>query len=359
MTVRKRPDSPYWHFDFWYRGRRYKGSTKQTAKVRAQEYEVRVRYQVEHGEDPFARSPLIAELLTRYGGWLEVNRSAVHAERSRRAIDNVLRRMRRVKTAEDITTSRVEDFKKRRLGEASPFTVNLESRCLKAFLRRCVKMGWLRAVPCEIEQVRTPSRGRLVFLSESEIGPFLEKLKPWAREAAGLILRTGLRLDEARFLQWTDIDLEAGELWVRNKPDLGFAPKSRKDRAVALPPDLAEELVSRRTRKGWVLRGAKGGQMDKRTLQRAVSEAGEKAGLDKRITCHTLRHSYGSHLAMSGVDIETIRGLMGHSTIITTSIYLHTDAEHRRKAVAKLRLPGMGKGTEKLIRFPTRGEGSK
>ena len=48
--------------------------------------------------------------------------------------------------------------------------------------------------------------GTLVFLSEGEIGPFLAELKPWGREAARLFLQRGLRLDEADFLEWTDVD---------------------------------------------------------------------------------------------------------------------------------------------------------
>lgn len=192
MTVRRHPNSPYWHYDFWYRGRRYKGSTKQTSKVRAREHEARLRWQIEHGQDPFQKSPLISELLPQYLSWLEINRSARHAQRTRLAVRNVLNRMRNVKTADDITPSKIENFKKRRLREVSPFTVNLELRHFKAFLKRCVKQGWLTSMLVMIEQVKTPGRGRLVFLSESEATLFLANLRTWARKAARLILLSWL-----------------------------------------------------------------------------------------------------------------------------------------------------------------------
>ena len=65
----------------------YKGTTKQTSKVRAQEYERRLIYQLEHGRDPFLRSPFIKDLLPRYLSWLEVNnKSAPHIARSKQAI---------------------------------------------------------------------------------------------------------------------------------------------------------------------------------------------------------------------------------------------------------------------------------
>ena len=62
----------------------------------------------------------------------------------------------------------------------------------------------------------------------------------------------------------------------------------------------------------------------------------EKAGIKKRVHPHLLRHTYGSHLAMAGVDLPTIKELMGHSDISTTMIYMHLHPEHLQKAVNKL-----------------------
>lgn len=353
MSVRKIPNSPFWHYDFWYRGRRYKGTTKQSTKLRAQDYERRVRYQLEHGHDPFTRSPLVSDLLSQYLGWLEVNRSLDHLDRSRRAMKNVFDRMRGVKTADQITPSRIEDFKNRRRKEVSVSTVNLELRHFKSFLRRCVRQGWLSAVPVEIEQVKSRERGRVVFLSEDDVNPFLDKLRPWARAVARFILLTGLRLEEARFLEWQDVDLDLGILWVRNKPEVGFSPKNGKERSVSLPPQLVEELRPRQQKTGWVLPGEKVGQFDRRTFQDTVATAARKAGLEKPVTPHTLRHSYGAALAMRGVPLPTIQSLMGHASISTTMIYIHLTEDHRREAVAKLSLPHREEREEKVI--PLRG----
>lgn len=111
----------------------------------------------------------------------------------------------------------------------------------------------------------------------------------------------------------------------------------------------------RERKTGWVLQGRRGGQINKRTFRRALASAGKKAGLTKRITPHVLRHTYGSRLIMRGVDIQTVRDLMGHSSITTTAIYLHTDPKHRREAVAKLGLPRREEREEKVI--PLRGSG--
>jgi integrase len=353
MAVRNRTKSPYWHYDFWYRGRRYKGSTKQTSKVRAQEYESRLRWQIEHGEDPFIKSPLLDDLRTKYLAWLETNRSPKHVTRSRQAIDNVLGGMRGVRAAEDVTTGKIENYKKRRLREVSPFTVNLELRHFKGFLRRCVKQGWLATMPAVIEGVRTPGRGRVIFLRENEIVQVLDNLRPWSRQAAEFYLQTGLRLSEGRFLEWQDVDLDAGELWVRNKPALGFTPKAGKERTVPLPPELLEQLRARQQKAGWVLEAQSGGQLDAKIFYLALKRAGKAAGLQDSIGPHTLRHTYGSRLAMAGVPLPTIKELMGHSDISTTMIYVHLTADHKRQAVAGLHLPQREEPESKVI--PIRG----
>jgi len=131
----------------------------------------------------------MTDLVPQYLAWLEGNnKSNEHIDVSRRVLNNVLRRMRGVKTAEDITPAKIQDFKTGRLREVSPHTVNLELGYLKAFLKRCVKEGWFREMPAEIEQIQAPGPGRLVPLCEDEINPFLDALKPRAREAAKLIL---------------------------------------------------------------------------------------------------------------------------------------------------------------------------
>jgi len=82
--------------------------------------------------------------------------------------------------------------------------------------------------------------------------------------------------------------------------------------------------------------------MHESTLQKAVREAARRAGLTKRVSCHTFRHSFATHLLEAGYDIRTVQELLGHSDVRTTMIYTHV----LNRGVKGVRSPadGLAKG---------------
>jgi len=128
----------------------------------------------------------------------------------------------------------------------------------------------------------------------------------------------GLRLSEARNIRWEDVDFDRGSIAVRHG-------KGDRDRFVFLHPNVASGLsVMGRRKEGTILLSSvSGGSYTPRGVQMIVSDISRKAGISKRVTPHTLRHSFATHLLEGGADIRYIQRLLGHKNIGTTQIYTH------------------------------------
>lgn len=140
------------------------------------------------------------------------------------------------------------------------------------------------------------------------------------RVLLSFIYSAGLRLSELRHMLITDIDSDRMQIRVRQG-------KGMKDRYVSLSPlmlrGLREYFMACRPEK-YLFNGKDVGEpFAERGLQWMLKEAVRKAGIRKEVTLHTLRHSYATHLLEDGVDIITIKELLGHSRIETKLLYLH------------------------------------
>jgi site-specific recombinase XerD len=142
-----------------------------------------------------------------------------------------------------------------------------------------------------------------------------------------LILQTtyacGLRASEVLSLRVGDIDSSRMLLWVRHG-------KGNKDRGVPLSPALLQALRAHWQRlrpTTWLFPGrTPTGQRSLGALQRVIRRAVMAAGFTKKVSLHTLRHSYATHLLEAGVDLLTIQRLLGHRDLQTTARYVHLTA---------------------------------
>ena len=200
-----------------------------------------------------------------------------------------------------------------------------------------------------------------VVLTRGEVAKTLREISGVQHLVASLLYGSGLRLTEALRLRAKDLDLERRELVVRrgkgSRDRVSVIPaslvvslssqiavvKERHQRDVAagggyapLPGRLAVKSPSAGAEFGWQFifpsprlfketgtgRWVRG-HLHQTSVQRAVRAAARSAGLAKRVTCHTFRHSFATHLLEDGYDIRTIQELLGHRSVTTTMIYTH------------------------------------
>lgn len=143
---------------------------------------------------------------------------------------------------------------------------------------------------------------------------------------------TGLRLEEMCFLKMQGIDATNNQVKVEKG-------KGNKERFTLLPKHLLEDLrkyYRQERSQTYLFEGrTKGKPMSNGAMQVAVKNAMSNAGFPKgKFTAHSLRHSFATHLLDSGVDLHTIKTLLGHSRIETTMIYLHLQTSKRAQLVS-------------------------
>ena len=153
-----------------------------------------------------------------------------------------------------------------------------------------------------------------------------------------LILDTGLRLSEVLNLEWRDIDLLTGRLHVRRG-------KGAKDRVLWVGEELLEALRHWRQRQAeivgkpvsWVFSTLDGKPLQARYVQMMVQRYARKAGIEKRVTPHTLRHTFATDLLRACGNVEIVRRALGHERLSTTQIYVHLVDEDLERALKVFR----------------------
>jgi integrase/recombinase XerD len=220
----------------------------------------------------------------------------------------------------------------------SPITLNATITGLKFFFDTTLNHGELMA---KMSPVRVPQTLPVV-LSREEVARLLAAVSNLKHQTAlSVAYGAGLRSSEVIALKVGDIDSERMTLRVEQG-------KGRKDRYAMLSPVLLERLRAwwrvahaqgKIFSKGWLFPGLN--PMDPltaRQLNRAIRAAADAAGIDKRVSMHSLRHAFATHLLEQKVDIRVIQVLLGHKKLETTSIYTHVATAVLREVVGPLEL---------------------
>jgi integrase/recombinase XerD len=168
-----------------------------------------------------------------------------------------------------------------------------------------------------------------VILTKEEVKKLLGAINNQkSKLIVSLIYACGFRVSEIVNLKILNLNFAEKTGYVRQA-------KGRKDRLFNIPDFLINELAiqvenQRKNNQEYLFNGRKG-KLSVRNIQKIVSTAVRKARIQKETHCHTLRHSFATHLLEDGVDIRKIQELLGHADLSTTQIYTHVSAEELKK----------------------------
>jgi site-specific recombinase XerD len=177
----------------------------------------------------------------------------------------------------------------------------------------------------EIDKIHRPNNAKKLpnVLSKEEVFRIIDAANNLKHKTLlALIYSSGLRISEALNIKATDIDIKNA--------------KGKKDRYTLLSSKvlgLLREYYSLYKPKTFLFEGQNGGQYNSRSAQLVLQECAAKVGITKRISLHTLRHSFATHLLESGTDLRYIQDLLGHSSPKTTMIYTHVSSSSLKKIV--------------------------
>ncbi|NJD76598.1 MAG: integrase [Candidatus Methanoperedens sp.] len=234
------------------------------------------------------------------------------------------------KSPQDIDDDDIREFLAHKMSDHSLSNASI------ALIKASLKFFYTDMMGKNLTLIKTPKASKKlpVVLSRSEIKDLLDNTRNLKhRLLIELLYSTGLRLSECINLKYSDLDLNDGIGWVR----MG---KGAKDRIFIISEMFKNDLLAYKDEnssdgKGYIL-SVNGRKMSPRSIQHAVKAAAKRAGIEKDVHVHTLRHSFATHLLENGVDIRKIQKLLGHSNLQTTQIYTQVSSEEIKKIKSPL-----------------------
>jgi integrase/recombinase XerD len=233
---------------------------------------------------------------------------------------------------EHIREYQAQLFSKRKL---APNTVTQRLAALRFFFVKTLNKPWsANETPYPKKVVRLPA-----ILSQEEVARLIDAAyTPFHRVVLMTLYATGVRRAELTHLKVTDIDSQRMVIHVQGG-------KGRKDRDVMLSPKLLEALrehwrTLRRKPAKWLFPGNRwhtaNHPIDTKVPWQACQAAARRAGIQKEVHPHTLRHCFATHLLEAGADLRTIQILLGHRDLEETTIYLHLSQRHLNATASPL-----------------------
>jgi integrase len=316
----------YW-IDYYVSGRRRReriGPDKKLAEVVLQKRKVEIA-EGKYLDKRTGPRCTVHELARLYLEWARVNHRGYASTRSR--VEH-LRATFGPRQLRELTPMVIDAYVSARVAMRTPATVNREVQVLHHMFRKAVEWGRALENPVRHQKPLRVNNRRLRYLSQEEITRLLSAADEILRPIVLTALHTGLRRGELFALTWQDIDLTLGVIRLLHT-------KNGERREIPMSDTLRQTLqqIPRRVGSDHVFPGRTGRGLS--NLRGRFHRALRTAGIDG-VVWHDLRHTFASHLVMAGVNLTSVKELMGHKTFAMTLRYAHLAPDFQRDAIARL-----------------------
>jgi integrase len=229
---------------------------------------------------------------------------------------------------DEISPLFIEKYKGIRVDQVSPATVNRELACLKHMFSMAIRWQLVTSNPAKEVKLFKEELPALRILSVEEQDRLINECSDWLKPIVITALNTGMRLGEILNLEWKHVGLDLRIITVTKT-------KTRENRIIPINSYLASILAKQPMIHQYVFPNRVGKPFN--DIHKAFYVAVRRAAIG-HFRFHDLRHNFASNLVMEGVDLVTVKELLGHRQITTTMRYAHLNSEHKRMALERLQL---------------------
>ncbi|GAX62381.1 site specific recombinase [Candidatus Scalindua japonica] len=319
----------YW-FDFRINGIRYRQSTGQTKRRDAEDFLHDEREKAKTGEcagTKKIKDCTVTVLAAEYSKWVKFQKSYGSKRFFIKHIVETFGNLR----VRDLNARIVEQWQTMRLERRKPATINRITSCLRHMITQGQKWEMVdeeTAKRVKSVKLLKEDNKRLRFLTLEECHRLIDCCQEHLKPIVTIALHTGMRRGEILGLKWEQVDLKHGFILLDISKN-----GERREIPINTTLEYLFKEIPRSVESMYVFAGKNGNPLTdiKNSFHAALKNAGI---LDFRF--HDLRHTFASHLVMAGVDLTSVKELLGHKDITMTLRYSHLAPGHKRKAVQVL-----------------------
>ena len=221
----------------------------------------------------------------------------------------------------------------------TPVSINRKISSVKAFYRYLLRSNTISSNPAEDLELQRVRRKLPLTLSVDEVSALLETANERTplglrdRVCLELLYSSGLRISELLTLKVSDLQMSDGLISVIGKGNKQrFVPFGNRARlSIEDYLNNGRPAILKKGSSPLLVLNARAGRLSRMGFSKILNRYRIRSGIKKRVTAHTFRHSFATHLLEGGADLRVVQELLGHADISTTQIYTHVDREYLKE----------------------------